>query len=102
MHIWHWLIMKKSGKRYKTKVLHITAKLTKHKNPGSGFKKHKCHHEISFLNSGACYQRQYSSSNLAVRNVTDNTASVLLWHESVAKRGSKEIGSYILTVLPQH
>lgn len=50
----------------------------------------------TLTHSDIYYQRQYSSYNLAIHNMTNNTANMFLWHESIAKRGSKEIGSCIL------
>lgn len=47
--------------------------------------------------SDVYYQRQYSSYNLGIHNVTKNEANMFLWHEVIAKRGSKEIGSCLLT-----
>lgn len=42
------------------------------------------------------YQRQYSSYNLAVNNMTENVSNMFLWHEVIAKRGSKEVASCLL------
>lgn len=46
--------------------------------------------------SDVYYQRQYSSYNLGIHNITKNEAHMFLWHEIIAKRGSREIGSCIL------
>ena len=42
------------------------------------------------------YQQQYSTYNFAVHDVTTQEASMFLWHEVIAKRGSKEIASCLL------
>lgn len=50
----------------------------------------------TFTHSDMYYQRQYSSYNLAIHNMTADVANMYLWHETLAKRGSKDIGSCIL------
>uniref|UniRef100_A0A8D8SK62 DUF7869 domain-containing protein n=2 Tax=Cacopsylla melanoneura TaxID=428564 RepID=A0A8D8SK62_9HEMI len=46
--------------------------------------------------SDVYYQRQYSNYNLAVHNMTKKQANMFLWHQMVAKRGAKDIGSCML------
>lgn len=50
----------------------------------------------AFTHADMYYQRQYSSYNFAIHNMTADVASMYLWHEVLAKRGSKEIGSCLL------
>lgn len=45
------------------------------------------------------YQRQYSNYNFAVHNMSYNQPHMFLWHQTIAKRGSKEIGSCILNYI---
>uniref|UniRef100_A0A8D8SDE5 Uncharacterized protein n=1 Tax=Cacopsylla melanoneura TaxID=428564 RepID=A0A8D8SDE5_9HEMI len=42
------------------------------------------------------YQRQLSSYNFNIRNMTKNEANMFLWNECIGKRGSKDIASCIL------
>lgn len=50
----------------------------------------------TLTHSHVYYQRQYSTYNFNIHNMSTNKANMYLWHETVAKRGSKEIGSCIL------
>lgn len=45
------------------------------------------------------YQRQYSNYNFAVHNMTKSQAHMFLWHQIIAKRGSKEVSSCLLNYI---
>lgn len=46
--------------------------------------------------SNVFYQRQYSSYNFCIHNMTNGEASMFIWHECIAKRGANEIASCLL------
>jgi hypothetical protein len=50
----------------------------------------------NLTHSNVFYQRQYSTYNYAVHSADKGDATMFLWHESVAKRGSAEIASCFL------
>lgn len=58
----------------------------------------------TLTHSDMFYSRQYSTYNFAVHNVSQNQniANMYLWHESIAKRGAKEIGSCILKFITEN
>ena len=49
--------------------------------------------------SNVFYQRQLSCYNLGIHFMSDNTACMCLWNESVAGRGASEVCSCLLKVL---
>jgi hypothetical protein len=50
----------------------------------------------SLTHSNVFYQRQYSCYNYCVHDAANGNATMHLWHETVAKRGSAEIASCLL------
>jgi hypothetical protein len=50
----------------------------------------------SLTHSNVFYQRQYSCYNYGVHDAANGNATMHLWHETVAKRGSAEIASCLL------
>lgn len=50
----------------------------------------------TLTHSSIFYQRQFSTYNYAVHNMGEGNATMLLWHEAMAHRGSTEIASALL------
>ncbi|CAH2018113.1 unnamed protein product [Acanthoscelides obtectus] len=50
----------------------------------------------NLTHSSVFYQRQFSTYNYAVHNMGEENATMLLWHEAMAHRGSTEIASALL------
>lgn len=52
--------------------------------------------------SSIFYQRQLSNYNLDIHDATSNNAFMMLWNETVAKRGAIEISSCLLRYVKEH
>lgn len=52
--------------------------------------------------SSVFYQRQLSNYNLDIHDATSNNAFMMLWNETVAKRGAIEISSCLLRYVKEH
>lgn len=50
----------------------------------------------NLTHSSIFYQRQFSTYNYAVHNMGNNIATMMVWHEVMAHRGSTEIASALL------
>ena len=50
----------------------------------------------NLTHSSIFYQRQFSTYNYAINNMGNNTATMMVWHEAMAHRGSTEIASALL------
>ena len=49
----------------------------------------------------AYYKRQLSVYNLGIHKMSDNSASMFMWDESIANRGASEIGSCFLKYIKE-
>lgn len=52
--------------------------------------------------SSVFYQRQLSNYNLDIHDAASNNAFMMLWNETVAKRGATEISSCLLKYVKEH
>ena len=50
----------------------------------------------NLTHSSIFYQRQFSTYNYAINNMGNNTATMMVWHEAMAHRGSTKIASVLL------
>ena len=56
----------------------------------------------TLTHSSIFYQRQFSTYNYAVHNMGEGKATMLLWHEAMANRGSTEIASALLLYITEN